>query len=324
MARRQQRRWDPRRHEVRLRQLAADIKACHGRVGEQRSQAVNYLRGALQFARMAGDSLIKAKKVLRQTVGFGERVPGFLEWVRAETGLSHRTANVYMRIARGWFVIERRWNGEGVPSMRAALALLRARREEAVDEEEFQRLVREEREADAAADRRRGAGDTCVGVKIDGDRGVARWRAQSRGELRRTFERWLDDLDFWALEQIAAEADAGFDAGLGELAERLVPDPWRRGRRKAPPAAGGAALAGRALAIQEAAKELRAMFDGWLSDLDPDALRDLASSGESVLDFRGWLDQWANRNHPDPGVIKGRPAADRERMRRRAPDLGGR
>ena len=77
-----------------LERLARDIKHEHETVERA-------LRDSLAHARRAGELLLEAKDKLPHGV--------FMQWVEANCAFAHRTATLYMQIAREWERVAANW-----------------------------------------------------------------------------------------------------------------------------------------------------------------------------------------------------------------------
>ena len=92
-----------------LKQLASDINAEHTAVADLMGEALDH-------ARRAGDSLIRAKNAMP----FGR----FGAWIKSNCRFSERTARNYMLVSRNWSVIEERQRVAEVDSVREAVRIL--------------------------------------------------------------------------------------------------------------------------------------------------------------------------------------------------------
>jgi hypothetical protein len=99
--------------------LALAIKSDHAAVTQ-------HLGRALDHARRAGDSLIRAKAALAHG--------RFILWVKACCHFSERTARSYMLIARNWSAIEAKRQSAADLSIRDAIQLLAPQWEPLADE----------------------------------------------------------------------------------------------------------------------------------------------------------------------------------------------
>jgi hypothetical protein len=90
------------------------------------------IRPAVAYAREAGDNLNEAKEELRRRRREGREVPSWARWLKDHFQGSHRTANVYQRVAREWEEISHLVDAPNF-SIRKALQFLD---EEETEEEE--------------------------------------------------------------------------------------------------------------------------------------------------------------------------------------------
>jgi hypothetical protein len=122
------------RGAYKLAALADQIRTAH-QVCEEHGRVIRLLlQNQIIAARDSGAALLLAKATLirlRKAAKHsrGERVPGFMEWVRQKTWLSHSTANNYMLIAKNWDRLRTEVEG-GDLSIKRALEILQQGREE--------------------------------------------------------------------------------------------------------------------------------------------------------------------------------------------------